>query len=71
MQTSQTRIPGFILQNCNSRYILRQVNYSLFLYDKQDDIYIPVEVVEQTSYPVRKRLRSGDPAHKDNLRRTE
>ncbi len=47
MQTSQSRIPGFILQNCNSRYILRQVNYSLFLYDKLDDIYIPVEVVEQ------------------------
>lgn len=47
MQTTGTRIPGSILQNCNSRYILRQVNYSLFLYDKQDDIYLPVEVVEQ------------------------
>lgn len=45
MQTSQTKKRGFIPQDCNSRYILRQVNYSLFLYDRLEDIYIPVEVI--------------------------
>ena len=47
MQRMETRIPGFVLQDYNSRYILKQVNYSLFLYDRLDDIYIPAEVVPE------------------------
>lgn len=47
MQTTNTRIPGFILQDYNSRYILKQVNYGLFLYDRLEDVYIPAEVVPE------------------------
>jgi hypothetical protein len=47
MQTMETRIPAFILHDHNSRYILKQVNYSLFLYDRQEDLYIPAEVIPE------------------------
>ncbi len=41
----ETRVPCSVLQDCTSRYILRQVNYCLFLYDTQEDIYIPAQVI--------------------------
>lgn len=33
-----------VIEMCEARYIWKEVNYSLFLYDRQEDVYIPEQV---------------------------
>jgi len=36
-----------LIQMCEPRYVWKEVNYSLFLYDRLEDIYIPEQVYWQ------------------------
>jgi len=48
METIETKVTGpKFLQTCAPRYVLRLVGYGLFMYDTQEDIYIPAEVYSE------------------------
>ena len=48
MEIIQTKVTGSVsFQACVPRYVLKVVNYTPFIYDRQDDVYIPAQVFSE------------------------